>query len=99
MSKKGTFDHADVTRSGLAKLESEWKGSVDEPNIKIPNNPFFLKFQKKIKNKEVNPGKVRSAKEDRELKQKIVDEVWAEWEKVNGTPRTPQLRIKKGKGS
>lgn len=87
MSK--SFEYTNITKTGLAKLESQWRS--DDPD---PNNPFRLKWMEKVKKKEINVNKPRSNKEEKELKQKIAEEVHAEWEKANkeGTAKTTPLR-------
>jgi len=44
MSK--SFEFTDITMTGLAKLESQWRS--DDPD---PNNPFRLKWMVKVKKK------------------------------------------------
>ena len=90
MSRRN-YDYKDYTKEGMTKLENEFRS--DEQNT-TPNNPFILRWQEKIKKKLINTSQSRSTKEEKELRQKHVDEIYAEWVKANkeGTPKTPSLR-------
>jgi len=48
-------DLADFTRSGLERLEREWLSEKGDPRDQAKTT-FQIKFQEKIKKKEINPG-------------------------------------------
>jgi len=90
MSRRN-YDYKDYTKEGMTKLENKFRS--DEQNT-TPNNPFILRWQEKIKKKLINTSQSRSTKEEKELRQKHIDEIYAEWVKANkeGIPKTPSLR-------
>lgn len=48
-----------------------------------PHNPFRVKWMDIVKKKQINVGKTPSAKEERGSKQKVFDEVFADWKKAD----------------
>jgi len=89
MAKK--LELSDFTRSGLEKHEADYLNPKSDSQT-LANNPFYLRHQEKIKKKEINTSTPRSNKENKELKLSIVEEVNAEWEKMqterDGTPKS-----------
>lgn len=86
------FDLLDFTREGLVKFEKEFKSE----NKQSSNNPFTLRWQDKIKKKLINTSTPRSAREERELRQKHVDEIYAEWEKLQQKTPKSLRSVRKG---
>jgi len=83
-------DLAEYTKIGLEKLEAEWLASETKDSRAHENNPFQQKLLSKIRRKEITAGKPRSSKEDKEIKQQIIEKVYAEWEKINKEDMTPR---------
>lgn len=100
----GKVDLTDYTKSGMAKLADEWRyyriNTIDDKDI-IPNNSCLIKWKDKVKKKEINHSKPKTAKEDRELTEKMFSQVDAEWNEVHKqttSTLSPALRNVRRKG-